>query len=117
MSLPPITQPITDPTYSTDTTSTAEIVVLSREDTGAAITLPTIITEQGEGASRRFFEFFTANIENPNTRLAYARAVWQFLTWCEQRGVGLLEISPSLVFLPHHSGAQPSTYQEWLTSH
>jgi hypothetical protein len=30
---------------------------------------------QGERASRRFIEFFTANIRNRNTRMAYARAV------------------------------------------
>jgi len=35
----------------------------------------------------RFLEFFTANIRNPNTRKAYARAAVDFLTWCEARGV------------------------------
>jgi len=34
-------------------------------------------------AARRFIEFFTANIRNPNTRLAYARAAVQFAAWCE----------------------------------
>jgi len=37
--------------------------------------LPSIIRAQGELASRRFIEFFTANIRNRNTRMAYARAV------------------------------------------
>jgi hypothetical protein len=36
-------------------------------------TSPTIIRAQGEGASRRFIEFFTATIRNRNTRMAYAR--------------------------------------------
>ena len=35
--------------------------------------LPLIIRAQGERASRRFIEFFTANIRNRNTRMAYAR--------------------------------------------
>jgi hypothetical protein len=35
---------------------------------------PAIIAGVGERASYRFFEFFTANIRNPNTRRAYARA-------------------------------------------
>lgn len=48
--------------------------------------LPAIITNSGEGAARRFVEFFAVNIRNPNTRRAYARAVRQFLTWCEERG-------------------------------
>jgi hypothetical protein len=37
--------------------------------------LPSIIRALGERASRRFIEFFTANIRNRNTRMAYARAV------------------------------------------
>jgi hypothetical protein len=35
--------------------------------------LPVIIRTQGERASRRFIEFFTASIRNRNTRMAYAR--------------------------------------------
>src|SRR5690242_11974421 len=45
--------------------------------------LPHIITAAGEGASRRFVEFFVATIRNRNTRHAYARAVRDFLAWCE----------------------------------
>jgi len=36
--------------------------------------LPAAIAAQGERAGRRFIEFFTANIRNRNTRMAYARA-------------------------------------------
>jgi hypothetical protein len=39
-----------------------------------------------ESAKLRFLEFFTANIRNRNTRRAYARAVSEFLAWCEDRG-------------------------------
>jgi len=38
-------------------------------------------------ARRRFVEFFTANIRNPNTRRAYMRAAAEFATWCEQAGI------------------------------
>jgi hypothetical protein len=38
-------------------------------------------------ASYRFFEFFTAQIRNPNTRRAYARAAVEFLDWLAARGV------------------------------
>ncbi|MBV8894452.1 MAG: tyrosine-type recombinase/integrase, partial [Acidobacteria bacterium] len=55
-------------------------------------TLPVIIRAQGERASRRFIEFFTASIRNRNTRMAYARAVKQFFDWCEDRRLGLREI-------------------------
>jgi hypothetical protein len=33
-------------------------------------TLPNLIIDAGEHATRRFLEFFTANIRNPNTRQA-----------------------------------------------
>jgi len=36
-------------------------------------------------AARRFIEFFTANIRNPHTRRAYARAAADFALWCDER--------------------------------
>lgn len=38
----------------------------------------------------RFLEFFAANIRNPNTRKAYARATVDFMNWCAERGVTAL---------------------------
>jgi len=58
-----------------------------------------IVTAAGESATRRFLEFFTVTIRNRNTRLSYARAVWRFFDWCEDRGVALHEIEPMLVSL------------------
>lgn len=55
--------------------------------------LPTLIADAGPLAGRRFVEFFTANISNQNTRLAYARAVGQFCRWCDRRGLQLREVS------------------------
>ena len=45
------------------------------------------VAAAGAGASRRFLEFFTANIRNRNTRTAYAQAVGNFFRWCEVRGL------------------------------
>jgi len=59
--------------------------------------LPAVIEDAGEGASRRFIEFFTANIRNKNTRIAYARAVGGFLRWCDDRAIGLFDIEPITV--------------------
>ena len=42
-------------------------------------------------------EFFTAQIRNSNTRAAYAKAVTRFLTWCDERGLELYQISPVAV--------------------
>jgi site-specific recombinase XerD len=75
--------------------------------------LPPIITKAGEKASRRFLEFFTANIRNRNTRLAYARAVQQFLQWSGEHGLELLDIEPFHVaaFIEQHPGSRPSQKQ------
>jgi site-specific recombinase XerD len=59
--------------------------------------VPALIGDAGDGAARRFVEFFTANIPNPNTRLAYAHTVGQFCRWCEQRGLTLGAIEPVAV--------------------
>jgi hypothetical protein len=57
-------------------------------------TLPTIIRAEGERASRRFIEFFTATIRNRNTRMAYARGVKRFFDWCDDHRLGLNDIEP-----------------------
>ncbi len=49
--------------------------------------VPALVCSAGERASYRFFEFFTANIRNPHTRRAYARAAVEFFDWLEARGV------------------------------
>jgi integrase/recombinase XerD len=43
---------------------------------------------------RRFWEFFTANIRNKNTRKAYFVAVAKFSNWCEQRRLTLEQVQP-----------------------
>ena len=48
---------------------------------------PALVAASGERASYRFFEFFTAQIRNPNTRRAYARAAVEFFDWLGERGV------------------------------
>jgi hypothetical protein len=52
--------------------------------------VPPLIANEGDAAASRYVEFFTANINNPNTRRAYAR----FLAWCETRGATLGAIRP-----------------------
>lgn len=72
-------------------------LVLAQEKLPVAFagrSFPTVILQAGPEACRHFVEFFTANIRNPNTRKAYARAVAQFLEWCDARGLALEEIRP-----------------------
>jgi integrase/recombinase XerD len=63
----------------------------------ALLSVPVIIADAGDGAAKRFLEFFTANIRNPNTRAAYAQAVAQFLRWCDGRRLALRDIEPMAV--------------------
>ena len=50
----------------------------------SSFTVPAIVAQTSDNASEHFLEFFAATIRNPNTRLAYMRAVRSFLDW---RGV------------------------------
>jgi site-specific recombinase XerD len=79
-----------------------------------ALAVPELVARGGNRAARRFLEFFTANIRNPNTRLAYARAVSRFLAWCEEHGLHQLEaIEPMVVaaYIERHPGSPPTVKQ------
>jgi site-specific recombinase XerD len=65
-------------------------------------TLPAIVTTAGERASVRFMEFFASTIRNPHTRRAYARAVMDFLAWCEDHAV------------PSIAAVQPLHVASWI---
>jgi site-specific recombinase XerD len=56
--------------------------------------VPAIVADAGDHAAWRYIDFFTANIRNPNTRRAYARARGSFFAWCEDRGLALDAIRP-----------------------
>ena len=54
--------------------------------------------QAGPDSGRRFWEFFTVNIRNANTRRAYFKAVERFAAWCEERGLDdLSAVTPMLV--------------------
>lgn len=53
------------------------------------MTLPALFAPDAKTAEK-IIEFFTANIRNPNTRKAYARAAGAFAAWCADRGIGEL---------------------------
>lgn len=74
----------------------SNIVLAAKRDISAtrAIRLPAIIIAAGEHASRRFIEFFTANIRNANTRTAYAHAIGCFLDWCDSNSLTLDSLEP-----------------------
>jgi hypothetical protein len=63
---------------------------------------PAFIADAGDHAARRFVEFFTATIRNPNTRRAYARAAGDFFGWCQEHSLTLPDIEPVLSQNPGH---------------
>jgi len=79
----------------------------------AGLQVPRIIAAGGERSSRRFVEFFTANIRNRNTRQAYAQAIGQFLGWCDQRHLRIETIDPVAVaaYIEQHHGSKPTVKQ------
>jgi site-specific recombinase XerD len=62
-------------------------IVVPRNLAAITPTLPALFVPNAK-AAERFFEFFTANIRNKNTRRAYYRAACRFSEWCEGRGLG-----------------------------
>ena len=56
-----------------------------------------VLFADSDGAEKRFWEFFTANIRNPNTRMAYLMAAYRFADWCEVRSLTLDRVEPMLV--------------------
>ncbi len=75
--------------------------------------VPTSIAMAGAAVAERFLEFFAANIRNPNTRIAYARAVRDFFTWTEQYGLTLATIRPLHVaaYIEQLAGSAPTVKQ------
>jgi site-specific recombinase XerD len=61
---------------------------------GLASALPEVFLPDQETAER-FFDFFTANIRNKNTRRAYYKATCKFSTWCKGRRLSdLVDVKP-----------------------
>lgn len=75
-----------------------ELVVINRDEETvvlrATTVLPLAIVEAGPKAEEKFFEFFTAQIPNANTRMAYLRAVRRFFIWVEEMKLRLEHIRP-----------------------
>jgi site-specific recombinase XerD len=61
----------------------------------STLVVPAAIAHAGDHATRRFLEFFAAQIRNKNTRMAYYRAVCSFFAWVDQHRIGeLADIEP-----------------------
>jgi site-specific recombinase XerD len=82
----------------------SRVVVASRNSLGV-LPVPAVVDRVGSHASRRYVEFFTAQIRNRGTRQAYGLAVSQFFNWCGEQGFVFEQIEPIIV----------ATYIEWIS--
>src|SRR5271169_233388 len=87
-SAPPSDRPVQLPAIIRPAALTSPI------DAYAATLVPALIADAGDAAGWRYVEFFTANVRNPNTRRAYARACARGFAWCDGRGLTLTTVRP-----------------------
>jgi len=77
---------------------TGELAHLAKTSPSVAsvgeLAVPSSVMAEGERAAVRYVESFTAQIRNPNTRAAYARAASAFFAWCERHGLLLAAVQP-----------------------
>ncbi|MFV2065420.1 MAG: extracellular solute-binding protein [Pirellulales bacterium] len=80
--------------------------------------LPALVAAGGKPAATAWKDFFKGRLgRNENTRMAYERAVRQFLSWCDKRSLDLQGIRPEDVdeyFADHPGGA--STKKQHLSA-
>ena len=68
---------------------------VKRSSLRSTLAVPAAIGNAGDHATRRFLEFFAAQIRNKNTRMAYYRAACSFFAWVERHQIGeLADIEP-----------------------
>ncbi len=65
--------------------------------TNAGFTPPHLIGDAGPRAVCRLIEFFTTEITNDNTRLAYFRAVARFFHWADEHGLQFVQLEPAVI--------------------
>jgi len=82
-----------DPAFSAELEPSGGGLVAS---TGQGMVTPALFAGSPQ-AARRFWEFFTAEIPNDNTRKAYFCAIRRFDAWCVFRNLDLRQLQPILV--------------------
>src|ERR1700691_4272848 len=80
---------------------TVESGALIETRRGGGTVVPAIVAAAGDGAARRFLEFFAVTIDNPNTRAAYFHGRRRFFAWCDRREdiEELVDIEPMQAYI------------------
>jgi site-specific recombinase XerD len=76
---------------------------------GTEFVLPPILHRAGKRATYRYVEFFTAEIRNLNTRLAYYRALTRFFEWLEDCYPGLEIHQVNSIIIAHYIEIHPGS--------
>jgi integrase/recombinase XerD len=76
--------------------------------------VPDLVAAAGPRATEAYIEFFAATIRSRNTRLAYARACYQFFYWCQENGLALDTVRPFHVaaYVEQMTGSKPTIKQK-----
>jgi hypothetical protein len=76
--------------------------------------VPELVASAGPRATDAYIEFFIATIRNRNTRLAYARACYQFFHWARENGLALDTVRPFHVaaYIEQMPGSKPTIKQK-----
>src|SRR3712207_2871323 len=75
-------------------TPSHDLVPADPNPSSGSLVLPALLQRAGPAAVFAAEEFFFGRLRNEHTRKAYLRAVRQFLTWCDGRGLELVRITP-----------------------
>src|SRR5215831_1282473 len=72
-----------------------------------------IVLRQTPNAAFAAEEFFKATLNNEHTRRAYGRIAGRFLSWCDDRGLELRQITPGLAgeYIGQLAGSAPTRNQ------
>jgi len=93
-----------------------ELAVITRSGTPAPLPMPAaavIVLRQTPNAAFAAEEFFKATLNNEHTRRAYGRIAGRFLSWCDDRGLELRQITPGLAgeYIGQLAGSAPTRNQ------
>jgi integrase/recombinase XerD len=93
-----------------------ELVTVPPASVPTALPLPAaavIILRQTPNAAFAAEEFFKATLNNEHTRRAYGRIAGRFLTWCDDCGLELRQITPGLAgeYISQLAGSAPTRNQ------
>ena len=80
----------------------------------ASAWVPDLVAAAGPRATDAYIEFFIATIRNRNTRLAYARACYQFFHWARENELTLDTVRPFHVaaYIEQMPGSKPTIKQK-----